>query len=187
MSRLFDFASTPLAGLTVIRRKPIEDERGFFERVFCPEELQEVGMSKPIVQINRSFTRVRGTVRGMHFQHEPYAEIKIVTCLRGEIFDVAVDIRADSPSFLQWHGEVLSAENCKSLLIPVGFAHGFQTLVDDCELLYLHTAPYTPRSEGALNALDARLAIRWPLAVTEMSDRDRSHPSLRDDFFGVTP
>ena len=126
-----------------------------------------------------------GAVRGMHFQYPPYAETKIVSCLKGEIFDVAVDIRLDSPTFLRWHGEVLSAENRKSLLIPEGFAHGFQTLTDDCELLYLHTAPYTPEAEGALNAQDPRLDITWPCAITEMSDRDRSHPFVGDDFAGV--
>ena len=111
MSERFDFISTPLAGLTVIQRKPMEDERGFFERLFCAEELREAGLHKPIVQINRSLTRRDGTVRGMHFQYPPHAETKIVSCLRGEIFDVAVDIRAGSPTFLRWHGEVLSAEN----------------------------------------------------------------------------
>ena len=141
---------------------------------------------KPIVQINRSLTLRRGAVRGMHFQYPPHAETKIVSCLKGEIFDVAIDVRANSPTFLQWHGAILSAENCQSLLIPEGFAHGFQTLTDDCELLYLHTAPHTPQSEGALNAQDSRVGIAWPEPITEMSDRDQSHPQVSADFQGVS-
>jgi dTDP-4-dehydrorhamnose 3,5-epimerase len=121
----------------------------------------------------------------MHFQYPPHAETKIVSCLKGEIFDVAVDIRSDSATFLRWHGEALSAANGKSLLIPEGFAHGFQTLTDDCEVLYLHTAPYAPSKEGALNLRDPHLGITWPLAITEMSDRDRSYPFLSADFPGV--
>lgn len=181
----FDFISTPLAGLTVIQRKPVVDERGCFERFFCAEELREAGLHRPIVQINRSLTRRAGAVRGMHFQYPPHAETKIVSCLHGEIFDVAVDIRSNSATFLRWHGEALSSTNGKSLLIPEGFAHGFQTLADDCELLYLHTAPYTPYAESALNAQDPRLSISWPHPVTEMSDRDRSHPFMSIDFAGV--
>ncbi len=184
-SARFDFIATPLAGLTIIRRKPIQDERGLFERFYCRQELQEAGIDKPIVQINRSLTHKAGTVRGMHFQHPPYAETKIVSCVRGRIFDVAVDIRSGSTTFLQWHGETLSEDNFLSLLIPEGFAHGFQTLTGDCELLYIHTAAYAPSAEGALNAEDPRLGITWPLTITEMSDRDRSHPLLSRDFTGV--
>jgi len=184
-SARFDFLATPLAGLTVIQRRIIKDERGSFERCFCAQEWQQAGLEKPIVQINRSVTRRIGAVRGMHFQYPPYAEIKIVSCLRGEIFDVAVDIRSHSPTFLKWHSEVLSSENNRALLIPEGFAHGFQTLMDDCELLYLHTAPYTPDAEGALNAQDPLLGITWPRAISEMSERDRSFPFIEQGFTGV--
>jgi dTDP-4-dehydrorhamnose 3,5-epimerase len=183
--RRFEFISTPLAGLTLFRRKPIQDERGLFERFYCQEELQQAGIDKPIVQINHSLSRMAGTVRGMHFQYPPYAETKIVSCVKGRIFDVAVDIRSASPTFLHWHGETLSAENFLSLIIPEGFAHGFQTLTDDCELLYFHTARYEPQAEGALNAEDPRLGISWPLAVVEISNRDRSHPLLCNGFSGV--
>jgi len=185
MSTRFDILSTPLAGLMVIRRRPLEDERGYFERFFCAEELRDAGLRKPIVQINRSLTRKMGTVRGMHFQYPPHAETKIISCLKGEIFDVAVDIRASSPTFLQWHGEVLSRQNRKSLLIPEGFAHGFQSLADDCELLYLHTMPYSPNAEAALNVQDPQLNIKWPRVIAEISDRDRGHPALTRDFAGV--
>lgn len=187
MSARLDLQATPLAGLTVIQRKPIGDERGFFERMFCATELQGAGLVKPIVQINHSLTVAKGAARGMHFQYPPHAETKIVSCLRGEVFDVAVDIRSGSPTFLRWHGEVLSRENYKSLFIPEGFAHGFQALTDNCELLYLHTASYSPEAEGALNAQDPMLGVTWPLPIAEMSERDRSHPFLTADFCGVAP
>lgn len=186
MASRFDFLLPDLSGLVSIRRKPITDERGFFERLFCADELKGAGLEKPIAQINRSLTKKRGAVRGMHYQRPPHAETKIVSCLKGEIFDVAVDIRAGSPTFLQWHGEVLSADNATTLLIPEGFAHGFQTLSEECELLYLHTAPYTPHAEGALHPLDPELDIKWPLNVAHLSQRDASHEFLGPDFAGVS-
>jgi len=182
----FDFLPTPLAGLMVVQKKPIEDARGFLSRFYCAEAFSQAGMHKAISQINHTLTRQKGAVRGLHYQHPPHAEIKVVSCLKGEIFDVAVDLRQNSPTFLNWHGVVLSAKNQCSLLIPEGFAHGFQTLADDCELIYLHTAPYAVESEGALNALDARLAIDWPLAITERSERDRLHPMIKTDFKGIS-
>ena len=144
-----------------------------------------VGLTKQIVQINRSLTRKRGTVRGMHFQFPPHAEVKIVSCLRGEIFDVAVDIRTGSPTFLQWHGEILSAGNRTSLYIPEGFAHGFQTLTPDCELLHLHTSAYAPHADGGLHPLDPRIGICWMEPVAEMSERDRSRQHITVSFTGV--
>jgi dTDP-4-dehydrorhamnose 3,5-epimerase len=137
------------------------------------------------VQVNHSYTSRQGTVRGMHFQRQPNAELKLVTCLRGEAFDVAADVRRGSPTMLRWHGERLSAENHRALLIPEGFAHGFQTLTPDCELLYLHTAAFAPEAEGGLNALDPRLSIDWPLPPIERSERDRSLPLLDADFAGI--
>ena len=131
MSR-FDFIQTPLSDLILVHRKTAEDNRGFLSRLFCTEAFSEVGIKKPIVQINQTLTRKKGAVRGLHFQHPPHAEIKLVSCLKGEILDVAVDIRRTSPTFLQWHGEILSAANRKSLLIPEGYAHGLQTLEENC-------------------------------------------------------
>jgi len=183
MSR-FDFTSTALAGLTLVQRKPIEDERGFLARLWCAEEFRAVGRGMPITQINHTLTRRRGVVRGMHFQHSQAAEIKLVSCLRGEIFDVAVDLRRNSPTLLNWHGEVLSAANRRSLLIPEGFAHGFQALTDDCELIYLHSATHCPDAEGGVNVADPRVGIAWPLAIAELSDRDRAHPMLGADYKG---
>ena len=181
----FIFCPTPLAGLTLIHRKPIEDHRGFFCRLYCSEEFCEVGLQKSIVQINHTFTKKKGTVRGLHFQYSPHAEVKIVSCLQGEIFDVAVDLRKGSPSFLCWHGEILSASNRKSLLIPEGFAHGFQTLTENCALIYLHSAPFLPEAEGAFNVADPRLGIAWPTAITDLSERDRAHPGIGPDFQGI--
>ena len=184
MSR-FVLNQTPIAGLQVIQRQPIGDERGYLERMFCSEELQSIVGIRKIVQINHTKTAKTGTVRGMHFQYPPHAEMKLVSCLRGEVFDVAVDLRQGSSTFLKWYGEVLSEVNHKTFVIPQGFAHGFQTLTDNCELLYLHTAAYRPEAEAGLNALDERLAIKWPLPITERSMRDQQHPTLADDFAGI--
>ena len=187
MSIRFDILDTPLADLRILQRKPMGDSRGYLERLFCADELQALAPGRHIAQINHTLTASRCTVRGMHFQRPPHAEIKFVSCLRGEVFDVAVDLRDNSPTFLHWHAEVLSAENHKTLVIPEGFAHGFQTLTDDCEMLYFHTAAYQPGAEGALNARDPRLAINWPLPVAGLSPRDAAHPLLDDDFIGVAP
>lgn len=184
MSR-FEVNNTQIEGLNVIQRKPIGDDRGFLSRIFCSESFKEFGFDKSISQINHTLTRNKGTIRGMHYQNPPHAEIKLVSCLHGEILDVAVDLRKDSPTFLHWHAEVLSADNHMSLLIPEGFAHGFQTLTDQCELLYLHSATYVKEAEGALNAFDPTLAIDWPLPVSEMSARDRSHPMIGKNFKGI--
>jgi dTDP-4-dehydrorhamnose 3,5-epimerase len=185
MSARFDILGTPLQPLKLIQRKLIGDHRGYLERMFCAEELHSLIHGKGIVQINHTLTAKRGTVRGLHFQYPPHAETKVVSCLRGEVCDVAVDLRQGSPTFLHWHAEILSADNYKSLLIPEGFAHGFQTLTEDCELLYLHTAAYQPSAEGGLNAQDPRLNIRWPAEVTQLSPRDAAHPLVTKEFVGV--
>jgi dTDP-4-dehydrorhamnose 3,5-epimerase len=181
----FDFSATPIAGLKLVRRLNLEDDRGFLSRLYCADEFASAGMPRLIAQINHTLTRRLGAVRGMHYQLAPHTEGKLVSCLRGEVFDVAVDLRRNSPTFLKWHGAVLSASNLHSLLIPEGFAHGFQTLSDDCELVYLHTAAFEPAAERALNATDPRLAIAWPMEITELSDRDRAHPMLTAKFNGI--
>jgi dTDP-4-dehydrorhamnose 3,5-epimerase len=185
MSARFDIDATALPGLNVLIRKQYCDSRGWFERMFCIDELQEVLGKRSVVQINHTLTQQKGSVRGMHFQHAPSAEMKFVSCLRGEVFDVAVDLRLGSATFLQWHAELLSADNRKTLAIPEGFAHGFQTLTDDCEMFYLHTAAYDPAAEGGLNPQDPALAITWPLPMTELSARDASHPLIVTGFTGV--
>jgi dTDP-4-dehydrorhamnose 3,5-epimerase len=187
MSNRFDLLVTPIAGLCLLQRKPLGDSRGFLERLFCQDELAGLLVGRSIAQINHSLTARRGTVRGMHFQYPPHAETKIVSCLRGEVFDVAVDLRRDSPTFLRWHAEVLSADNHRTLIIPEGCAHGFQTLTDDCEMLYFHTTAYHAPAEGGLNPRDARLAIAWPLPVDGLSRRDAGHVMLNDNFAGIAP
>jgi dTDP-4-dehydrorhamnose 3,5-epimerase len=138
-----------------------------------------------VAQINHTGTRKKGTVRGMHFQYPPHAELKLVSCLRGHIWDVAVDLRAGSPTFLKWHAEELSAENGRAMLIPEGCAHGFQTLTNDVEMLYVHSAPYVTESEGGVRATDPLLAISWPMPIAEISERDANHPLLDSHFLGV--
>lgn len=174
----FSVTDLPLAGLKLVTRQRLGDNRGYLSRLFCAEELADAGWLKPVAQVNHTHTAARGTVRGMHFQRPPHAEMKLVNCIRGEVWDVAVDVRADSPTYLHWHAERLSAENGRALLIPEGFAHGFQTLTVDVELLYCHSAAYSPTAEAGLNPLDARLSIAWPLPVAGLSPRDAAHPPL---------
>lgn len=181
----FDFHPTPLTGLWVIQRKPIADERGFFCRFFSTEEFMAAGLKEPIAQINHTYTKKKGTVRGLHFQYPPYAECKIVSCLRGVVLDVAVDIRKGSPTFMHWYGVELSKDNMRMVYIPEGFAHGFQTLIEDCELIYLHSVPFYEHSEGAINIADPEIGIIWPIPITDISDRDLHHPFITDDFKGV--
>jgi dTDP-4-dehydrorhamnose 3,5-epimerase len=181
----FEVLDSPLPGLKTLQRQPLRDARGYFERMFCSSDLAPLLGTETIVQINHTSTVKRGTLRGMHFQRAPHQEIKIVSCLRGAVFDVAVDIRAGSATFLHWHSEILSADNHRSLLVPKGFAHGFQTLTDDCELLYLHTAAFHAESEGGLHPLDQAVAVRWPEPVAELSARDSSHPHITQAFRGL--
>jgi len=176
---------TPLSGLRLIERKPIGDERGFLQRLFCQESFESLLGGKTIRQINHTMTCKAGAVRGMHFQHPPHAEIKIVSCLKGKVWDVAVDLRKGSPTFLKYHAVMLSADLPQSYFIPEGFAHGFQVLTPDSELIYFHTADYDPASEGVINALDPALRIQWPMMITERSRRDEQHAMLLDSFAGV--
>jgi dTDP-4-dehydrorhamnose 3,5-epimerase len=176
---------TPLAGLALIETAPIQDERGRFERLFCAAELATWRPDLHFCQINLSTTLQRGSVRGMHFQHPPAAETKLIRCLHGRVFDVAVDLRAGSPTFLQWFGIELSDENSLQMLIPEGFAHGFQSLADNAQLLYMHTAAWSRPHEGGLRPDDPQLAIEWPLPVDHLSARDRTSPLLDERFTGI--
>ena len=184
MSR-FTFSDLPLEGLKLIERQRLVDSRGYLSRLFCAKELSAAGWLVPVVQINNTFTARLGTVRGMHYQTPPKADMKLVTCIKGAVWDVAVDLRFGSPTFLNWHAEILSEDNNRTLLIPAGFAHGFQALSDEVNLLYCHSAPYTLGAEAAVNAKDKRLAINWPEVITEMSNKDESHPLIEDNFEGV--
>ena len=181
----FTFQETPLKNLKVIRQMPKKDNRGFFSRIFCQNELNILLEGKTIQQINRTVTKKKGTVRGLHFQYPPSAECKIISCLKGKVWDVAVDLRKKSSTFLCYHAELLTEENNKSFFIPEGFAHGFQTLTSDCELIYFHTEDYSINLEGAVNAIDPKIGIKWPQHITECSQRDYNHPMLTCDFTGI--
>jgi dTDP-4-dehydrorhamnose 3,5-epimerase len=184
MSR-FNSIDTPMDGLRLVERQPRGDERGFLARLFCSDTLKAAGWRFPVAQINHTLTKKKGTVRGMHFQQQPHAEAKLVSCIRGEIWDVALDLRPDSLTFLKWHAEHLSADNHRAFLIPKGFAHGFQLMTDDAELIYVHSNAYHASSEAGIHPLDPSLKIQWPLAVAQLSERDRMHPLISDSFAGV--
>ena len=177
MSRL-KVTNLPIDGLKLIEMHALGDSRGHLTRLFCAEELRVAGWTKPIAQINYTYTSKRGTVRGMHFQRSPYSEMKLVCCMRGEILDVALDLRPESKTYLQHHAEYLSAQKGNALLIPEGFAHGFQTLTDDVDLIYCHSMSYRAAAEAGVNHSDKKLCIEWPLAITEISDRDQNHPLI---------
>ena len=179
------FNEVGIKGLYVAELEPFSDDRGFFVRSYCDKVLEEINVTKPIKQINHSLTSAVGSIRGMHYQDSPHAEIKIVRCIFGEVFDIAIDLRRGSETFLQWHGEYLSAENFKMMVIPEGFAHGFQVIKKNTELLYLHTASYAPESESGVLFNDEKIGIEWPLQVTEISDRDLQHKMITKEFEGV--
>ena len=185
MSR-FIIKDTLIQGLKIIERKPIGDSRGFFERFFCINDLEAVLDKKKVVQINRSMTANKETVRGLHFQYQQLKEKKIVSCTKGKIFDVAVDIRKGSPTFLSWHGEILSEDNHKTLLVPEGFAHGYQIIDDYSEVMYISTASYNHKKESGLNPKDPTLAITWPELITELSLKDKQCPFIKNSFEGIS-
>ncbi len=174
-----------IGGVFEIESQRFSDQRGSFLRIYCHETLKDILSDRNISQINHSVTREVGTVRGMHFQYPPFAEMKIIQCVRGRVFDVAVDLRQGSDTFLQWTATVLSPENSNALVIPEGFAHGFQTLENDSELIYLHTRPYVSTSEGAIIYNDPRVSINWPLTPVNISPRDQTHQMLAAEFRGI--
>jgi len=179
------FTPTPIAGAYMIGLMPQSDERGWFLRTFDQRLFAAISHNRPFVQMNHTLTRLRGALRGLHFQYPPYAESKLVRCIRGCVYDVIVDIRRGSPTFLQWFGLELSPDNGCAMYLPQGCAHGFQTLVNDCEMFYCHTAEYNPTHEGGLRYDDPRIGIRWPLPVTDISTRDQQHVMIGDNFIGV--
>jgi dTDP-4-dehydrorhamnose 3,5-epimerase len=184
MSR-FLIEDLPIADLKKISRIAYGDNRGYFSRIYCGHEIGLGDLFGKVVQINHSHTISAGTIRGMHYQNSPFTEAKIVTCIRGAIWDVAIDLRKNSPTFLQHHAEVLSEENKCALLIPKGFAHGFQALTDDCDLIYLHDEVFHEGSESGLHYQDTIFNIGWPLPVTEISTRDQTHLFITNEFQGV--
>ncbi len=177
--------TTPIKDLKLIKLNSSEDLRGSFARCFCDEELSEFLRGRSIKQINHSRTKQVGAIRGLHFQKPPFCEMKLIRCLKGLVWDVAVDLRSSSKTFLQWHAIKLCPSEKFLFVIPEGFAHGFQVLEPDSELLYLHTAQYKPAFEGGISHNDPRLGIQWPLDAQDLSMRDLSHPLLNDQFLGI--
>lgn len=176
------FNSTPLQGAYTIDLEKRGDDRGFFARLFCENEFASAGLETRFVQINNSSSAKRGTLRGMHYQLPPAAEVKVVRCIKGALYDVIVDLRPDSPTFKLWFGAELSAENRRMMYVPRGFAHGFITLQDDTEAFYLVSSVYSPENERGLRFDDPAIGIQWPLAPTEMSDKDKRWPDLDAAF-----
>ncbi|HSZ84679.1 MAG TPA: dTDP-4-dehydrorhamnose 3,5-epimerase [Puia sp.] len=179
------FSPTKLSGSYIIDINTIVDDRGWFARYYCKKDFEEIGYQKEWVQLNHSFTKYKCSIRGMHYQLPPFSEIKLVRCIHGSVFDVIVDVRKNSATFLQWFGAELSAENKKMIYIPEGFAHGFQTLTDDCELLYHHSEFYVQGAEAGILYNEPLIQIEWPLTVNVISKRDLQHPQLTNSFEGI--
>jgi len=179
------FNPAPLKGSYEIEITPFVDDRGWFARYYCKNDFLQIGHQKDWVQLNHSVTNKKGSIRGMHFQIPPFQEIKMVKCIVGSVWDVIIDLRKGSPTFLKWFGLELSAQNKKMIYIPEGFAHGFQTLSDYAELIYHHTEFYNPEAERGIRYDDTAIKIEWPLMLTSISARDQNHPLLNEQFKGI--
>src|SRR5437868_10231093 len=177
------FEPATIGGVTIVRRDGRGDERGRFSRLYCQREFAGAGLNTDWVQANHSVTLGAGSIRGLHFQRPPFAEIKLISCVAGSAYDVAVDLRPGSPTYLHWAAAELDEDS--SLYIPAGCAHGFQALTDAVHLVYQHSAYYTPDTEGGVRFDDPALAIDWPLAVATVSDRDRGFPLIDEIFEGI--
>ena len=176
------FTATPLPGSFIVELQPASDSRGWFARTYCKTEFSQIGHQDEWVQMNHSYTAKKGTIRGMHYQKPPCSEIKMLRCIAGTVYDVIIDLRKNSASYLQWFGAELSAANKKMMYIPHGFAHGFQTLSHNAELIYHHSQFYTPGAEEGIMYNDTAIGIQWPLPVTELSDRDKLHLLIDSNF-----
>ena len=174
------FTETPLKGAFVVEPEIIKDERGFFARTFCREEFTSRGLNPNVAQCNISFNSKKGTLRGMHYQAEPYAEVKLVRCTKGAIYDVIIDLRADSPTFKKWFAVELAAKDCKMLYIPEIFAHGFQTLEENTEVFYQMSEFYRPEYAGGVRWDDPAFGIEWPTGPRIIADKDRNHPDFQE-------
>lgn len=173
------FQPTGIAGLLIVNLSRHVDQRGSFARLFCSETFAAHGLADRFVQASVSVTRRAGTLRGMHFQHPPHEEVKLVRCVRGAIYDVIADLRRDSPSYLRWQGFELSPESDVALYIPKGCAHGFLTLAEDCEVLYQMSTPYAPAAASGVRYDDPALGIRWPRPVVLVAEKDLAWPAIR--------
>lgn len=181
-----EFENTRLQGLKLILPDKKSDDRGFFFRSFCKSSFANAGLPNvEFVQLNHSFNKKKGTFRGLHFQYPPVSEDKLIRCINGAIFDIALDIRAGSPTFLQWQGFQLDDQSNHMLFIPKGFAHGFITLKADTSIAYHHTEFYQPGYEGGISIFDPKLSIKLPSEINVISERDRKHPYLSENFTGI--
>ena len=179
------FIPTPLKGAYTIELEKRGDNRGFFARFFCENEFAQQHLITHFVQINNSLTEKKGTLRGLHYQLQPAAEVKVVRCIKGSLYDVILDLRPDSPSFGKWFGAELSADNRTMMYVPRGFAHGFITLEEDTEALYLAGAFYSPQNERGIRYNDPQFNIEWPLQPVEISDKDKAWPDFDPAFHGI--
>ncbi|MDX2249320.1 MAG: dTDP-4-dehydrorhamnose 3,5-epimerase [Bacteroidia bacterium] len=179
------FTETKLKGAFIVEPTPFQDDRGMFARFYCQREFEEHGLNPAVVNTNVSRSRYKGTLRGMHFQRSPWAECKLVRCTRGALLDVIIDLRPDSPTFKEWIGVELTADNYKMLFVPEGFAHGFMTLVDDTEATYQVSQFYAPKFEGGLKYNDPAFGIEWPMEPTVISDKDARWPDFSEEAFLV--
>lgn len=170
------FTETRLQGAWLIEPEPVQDHRGFFSRTFCTEEFGGRGLTTSFVQHSSSYNIASGTLRGMHFQRPPHGEVKLVSCLRGAVWDVIIDLRPNSPSFRQWQGFELTADNRRQLYVPAGCAHGFQTLRASSEVGYLISTAHAPAAAAGIRYDDAAFAIEWPSAVAAISEKDQAWP-----------
>ncbi len=179
------FRKTKLAGAYIIEPEPFKDKRGLFARTFCRREFEKIGHTKEFVQFNHSHTLQKGTIRGLHYQLPPHMEIKLIRCVRGSVYDVIVDLRPHSPTYLEYIGIKLSGKNMRMIYVPEGFAHGFQTLEDDSDLIYHHTAFYAPEAESGLRFDDPKIGIDWPLPPRSLSEKDKNYPDLAQTFLEI--
>jgi dTDP-4-dehydrorhamnose 3,5-epimerase len=177
------FTETKLQGACIIDIAPHHDERGFFSRSWCRREFEEHGLDSNLVQCNISYNKLKGTLRGMHLQLPPFGEAKLVRCTRGKILDVIIDLRSASPTYRQWLGVELSAENRSALFVPVGFAHGFQTLEDETEVFYQMSEFYSPECSRGLRWNDSAFGIQWPLPLSIISAKDAELPDFDPALF----
>lgn len=180
-----EFVETGLAGLFIIKHKKLEDDRGFFTRTYCKNLFKEISFDKTFVQFNHSYNREKGTLRGMHFQTKPFREVKLIRCVQGAVIDVAVDLREGSNTFLQSYAVELTQDNLISVLIPEGFAHGFQTLKDHTSLIYNHTEFYEPGYDAGVRYNDPALEINWPLPIKNLSQKDQEFKLINEEFKGL--
>ena len=181
----FIFENTSIKDLIIIKNNIFKDNRGSLSRIFCDDFFSKIGWNNSIAQINHTITKTRGTIKGMHYQIPPLSEKKLVKCIKGKIFDVAIDLRKESETFLKWHSEILSEEDSKSKLIPEGLAHGYQSLSDNCHIIYCHTVPYSKDHERAVNPLDKKIDIKWPIDINLISIKDQNTKMIDENFKGV--